>query len=60
MSSSQDLDNSFYQKDEIPYSPKTFYSDRRKDSLNKIGIFKPKMLFVNDEPFMIDMYQNQF
>jgi len=60
MSYSQDPDSSFCIKDEIPYDPKTFCSNRRKDSLNKIGFFKPKMLFVNDSPLMIDMYRNQF
>jgi hypothetical protein len=26
----------------------------------QFGFAKPKMLFANDEPFMIDMYRNQF
>ncbi len=53
-------ENSFLLNDQFFTDQSQKVSNFRKDSLMQFGFAKPKMLFANDEPFMIDMYRNQF
>ena len=53
-------ENSFLLNDQFFTDQSQKLSNFRKDSLKQLGFNKPKMLFANDSPCMIDMYRTQF
>ena len=53
-------ENSFLLNDQFFSDQSQKLSNFRKDSLKQLGFNKPKMLFANDSPCMIDMYRTQF
>ena len=53
-------ENSFLLNDQFFTDQSQKLSNFRKDSLKQFGFNKPKMLFANDSPCMIDMYRTQF